>query len=144
MHTTYLLIIFAATVLITFSISMNMLTIPDTQAIYRALISYTRAKTTIIACSDNTEGITGTCNGCPTPYMPSFPSSLIKTPSFGRDKGNRYSKYLRFRIELDSIFDTPTYTSYSQGLNCLNSALDGPRDAKVILFLASLNVMQWN
>ena len=91
MHTTYLLIIFAVTVLMTFSISMNMVIIPDTPAMCRALISYTRTMTTTFACSDNTEGITGTCNGCPTPYMPCFSSSVIKIPSFGRDKGNRYS-----------------------------------------------------
>ena len=46
-----------------------------------------------------------------TPYMPSLLSSAIKIPSSDWDKGNRYSEWLRFRIELDSIFDTPTYTS---------------------------------
>ena len=43
MHVIYLLI-FAVTVLMTFSISMNMVTIPGTPAMCGASTSYTRAK----------------------------------------------------------------------------------------------------
>ena len=37
---------------------------------------------TTSACSHDTDGTTGTCNGSPTSYMPSSPSSAIKIPSF--------------------------------------------------------------
>ena len=95
----------------TSSISMNMVTIPGTAVMCRVPTSYTRVMTTPGAHSDDTNGTTGTCSGSPTPYMFSLPSSAIKIPSFDWDKGNRYSEWLRFRIELDSIFDTPTYAS---------------------------------
>ena len=110
MHVIYLLIIFAVTVLRTFSVSMNMVTIPGTPVMCRAPTSYSRATTTASACSDHTDRTTGTCNGSPKPYMPSFPSSTIKIHSFDWDK-LRYSEWLRFRTEFDSIFDTPTYSS---------------------------------
>ena len=108
MHVIYLLIIFAVTVLANFSISMNMATIPGTPAMCRPQTSYTRTMTTASACCGDTDGTTGTCNCSPMPYMPCLLSSTIKIPSLDWDKGNRYSKWLRFRIELDSIFDTPT------------------------------------
>ena len=101
----------AVTVLTTFSIPMNMVIIPGTPAMCRSPTSYTRAMTTTSACFDDTDGNTGTCNGSPTPYMPILPSSAIKIPSFHWDKGNRYFEYMRFQIELYSIFDTPTYAS---------------------------------
>ena len=74
----------------------------------RAQTSYIRAITTTSACSDDTAGTTGTCNGSPMPYMPSLPSSVIKSPSFDWDMGIRYSYWLRFQIELDSISNTTT------------------------------------
>ena len=110
MHAMFLLIVFVA-VLITFSISMNVVTIPGTPAVWRAPTSYTRALTTTSACSDDTDGTTGTCNGSPKPYAHSLPSSAIKIPSFDWDKGNRNSEWLSLRIELDSILDTPTHVS---------------------------------
>ena len=111
MHIIHLLIIFTVPVLMTFSISMNMAIIPGTPAVDRAQNFYTRAMTTTSACSDDTDETTGTCNGSPTPYVPILPSSAIKIPSIDWDKGNRNSEWLRFRIELDSIFDTSTYGS---------------------------------
>ena len=113
MHATYLLLISAVTVLMTFSISMNMVNIPGTPVMCRAPTSYTRAATTTSACPDDTDKTTDTGNGSPTPYMPSLPSSANMTHSFAWDKGNRYSQWLRFRIELDSLFDTPTYVSFT-------------------------------
>ena len=95
MHALYLLIIFAVTVLTTFSISINMATMPGTPTMCRAPTSYTRVTTTTSAHSDDRDETTDTCNGSPTP---SLPSSGIKIPSFDWDKGNRYSKWLRFRI----------------------------------------------
>ena len=47
---------FAVTELMTFGISMNMVTIPDTPAVCRAPTSYTRAMITTSGCSDNTDG----------------------------------------------------------------------------------------
>ena len=88
---------------------MNMVTIPAHQLCAEAPTSYTRATTTTSAYSDDTDGTAGTCNGSPTPFMSSLPLSAIKITSFDRDKGNRYSEWLRLRIEFDSIFDTPTY-----------------------------------
>ena len=111
MHAIYLLTMFDVTVLMPFTISMNMITIPCTPPMCRATTSYTRAMTTTSACGHDTGGTTGTHNGSSTPYKPILPSSAIKTPSFDWDNGNRYSKWLRFRIELDSVFDTPTYAS---------------------------------
>ena len=111
MHAIYLLIIFTVTVLTTFSISINMATIPGTPAMCRVPTSYTWAMTTTSAHSDDTDGTTGSYIGSPTPYIPILPLSAIRIPSFGWDRGNRYSKWLRFRIELDSIFDTLTYAS---------------------------------
>ena len=58
MHAIYLLIIFAVTVLTTFSISMNMATISGTPAMYRAPTSYTRGVTTTSAHSDETDRTT--------------------------------------------------------------------------------------
>ena len=85
-----------------------MVNIPGTPAMCRA--SYTRAMITTSACHDYTDGTTGTYKGSPTPYMPNLLSSAITIPSFDWDKSNRYSKWLSLRIELNSIFDTPTYT----------------------------------
>ena len=118
MHAMYLLLISAVNVFMIFSFWINMATIPDTPAVCKAPTSYTN-------------GTTGTCNGSPLPYMSSLPSSAIKIHSFDWGQGNRYSKWLRFRIELDShIWYSNICKFYSQGLNCLNSALDGPRDVK--------------
>ena len=69
MHAIDLLISFAVNVLTTFSISMNMASI------------LTRAVTTTSAHLDDTNGTIGTCNGSPTPYVPSLPSSAIEIPS---------------------------------------------------------------
>ena len=88
-----------------------MVTFPGTPAMCRAPTSYTKAMTSISAWCDNMDGTTCTCNGSPTPYVPSLPSSANRTPSLDWDRGNRYSEWLRFRIKLDSIFDTPTYSS---------------------------------
>ena len=111
MYNIYLLITFAVSVLMNFNISMNIVTISGIPAMCRATTSYTRAMATTSACSDDTDGATGACNGSSTPYLPSLPSSAIQIPSFDWDKCNRYSKWLRFTIELDSIFDTPAYAS---------------------------------
>ena len=70
----------------TFSISMNMATIPSKPAMCRAPTSYTRATTTTRAHSDHTDRTTGTCNGSQTPFIPSLPSSSNKIPSFDWDK----------------------------------------------------------
>ena len=43
--------------------------------------------------------------------MASLTSSAFEIPMFDWDKGNRYSEWLRLRIKLDSIFDTPVYAS---------------------------------
>ena len=82
MHAIYLLIIFGVTVLMTFSISMNMVTIQGTLAMCRVQTSYIRVTTTTNACSDDTDGTIGACNGSPAPYVPSLPSSAIKLPCF--------------------------------------------------------------
>ena len=111
MHVVYLLIIYIVTVLMTFSISINLATIPGKPAVCRAPISYTRGMTTTSAHSDDTDETIGTCNGSATPYMPSLPSSVIRISSFDWENGNKYSEWLSFRIELDSVFGTPTYTS---------------------------------
>ena len=111
MHVIYLLIIFAVTVLMIFSISMNMVTIPGTQAMCQVPTSYARVTTTTSAHCDDTDRTTGTCNGSPIHYVPSLPSSAIQIPAFDWNKDNRYSEWLRFRIELDPVFDTPTYAS---------------------------------
>ena len=55
MQAIYLLIIFAVTVLTSFSISMNMAMVQGTSAVCRAPTSYTMAMTTPSACSDDTE-----------------------------------------------------------------------------------------
>ena len=80
--------------LVTFGISINIVTIPDSPAMVGTPTSYTRVMTTTSAHSDNTDGTTGTCNGSPSPYVPRLPSSAIKISSFDWDKGNRYSKWL--------------------------------------------------
>ena len=111
MHAIHLLLISAVTMLMAFSILINMSTISSTLAMCRALTTYTRALTTPHAYSYDTDGPTGTLNGSPKLYAPTLPSSAIKIPSFDWDKGKRYPEWQRFRIELDSIFDTPTYAS---------------------------------
>ena len=73
MHAICLLLIYAVTVLTTFSISITVVTIPGTQTMCRPSTSYTRETTTTSACSDDTDGTTGTCNSSPTPYVPSLP-----------------------------------------------------------------------
>ena len=111
MYAIYLLINFAVTVLTTFSISMSMVSIPGTTAMCRAPTPSTRVTATTTACSDDTDGTRGTCNGSSTPYVPSLSSSAIRIPTFDWDMGNRYSEWLKFIKELYSIFYTPTYTS---------------------------------
>ena len=82
-----------------------------TPAVCRAQMSYARTMTTTGACSANTDGTTGTCNGSPIHYMLCLPTSAIKIPSFDWDKGSRYSEWLRFAKELDFTFDISTYAS---------------------------------
>ena len=55
MHAIYLLFIFDVTVLMTFNISINMVTIPGTQVMCRATTSYTRVVITTSAFSDDTD-----------------------------------------------------------------------------------------
>ena len=57
---------------------MNMATMLGTLAMCWDPTSYTREPTTTSACSDDTDGTTGTCNGSPTLYVPHLPSSAIK------------------------------------------------------------------
>ena len=145
MYDIYLMLVSAVTVLMTCSISINLVTIQDTPGVCRALTSYPRATTTVSACFDDTDGTTGTCNGSQTPYVSSLPSSAIKIPSFDWDKGNRYSEWLRFRIELDSIFDTPTCASLTcNDQTALIVHWMAQRYESYIIPGLSLNVMQWN
>ena len=90
-----------------------MVIIPGTQAMCRVPTSYTGTTTTTSAHSDDTDGTTGTCNGSPKHYLTSLCLFAIKIPSFDWDKGNGYSEWLRFRIEIDFTLDTPTYASFT-------------------------------
>ena len=66
---------------------------------------------TTSVCSDVTDGTTGTSNGSPTPYVPSLPSSAVKIPSLIGTLVTGTLEWLTFRTELESTFDTLTYTS---------------------------------